>query len=271
MSARKSRDMTQDEARAFALSLPDTTEQSHMGRPDLRVQNKIFLTLPPDGRRAPLPERIRVSWVRDDAERGFMACSRLSLVRPSRAIMPFFRLFGSSTALLALLALLAGSGAGAQNNNCRPLAANTPTTGSLAKLNGSYLLLVYASSGPQAGRIAGGTLDLTTAAAPMRRNGTLYVGTASIDLKRVGARYAGSLLSRDPATPGVSIEVGGPTHKTGTVIFGSLRSKRADGSHAAPSTRGDVVEVSARGFRGFWRSTAPDGTSAAGYFCATRY
>ena len=50
MSASKSRDMTQDEARAFALSLPDTTEQSHMGRPDLRVQNKIFLTLPPDGR-----------------------------------------------------------------------------------------------------------------------------------------------------------------------------------------------------------------------------
>ena len=50
MGGSKSRSMTQDEARAFALSLPDTTEQSHMGRPDLRVQNKIFLTLPPDGR-----------------------------------------------------------------------------------------------------------------------------------------------------------------------------------------------------------------------------
>lgn len=203
-----------------------------------------------------------------------MACSRLSLVRPSRPIMPFFRVLGSSTVLLVLLALsalLVGSGAGAQNNNCRPLAANTPTTGSLANLSGSYLLLVYASTGPQAGRIAGGTLDLATAAAQLRRNGTWYVGSASIDLKRVGAGYAGSLLSRDPATPGVSIEVGGPTHKTGTVVFGSVRSKGANGSHAVPTTRGDLVEVSARGFRGFWRSMALNGASAAGYFCATRY
>lgn len=41
---------TQDEAREFALSLPETEQQSHMGRPDLRVRGKIFATLPEDGR-----------------------------------------------------------------------------------------------------------------------------------------------------------------------------------------------------------------------------
>lgn len=41
---------TQDEVRAFALSLPETSEESHMGRPDLRVRKKIFATLPTDGR-----------------------------------------------------------------------------------------------------------------------------------------------------------------------------------------------------------------------------
>lgn len=42
--------LTQDRARSFALSLPETHEHAHMGRPDLRVRNKIFMTLPEDGR-----------------------------------------------------------------------------------------------------------------------------------------------------------------------------------------------------------------------------
>jgi hypothetical protein len=41
---------SQDQVRAFALSLPETHEHAHMGRPDLRVRNKIFATLPEDGR-----------------------------------------------------------------------------------------------------------------------------------------------------------------------------------------------------------------------------
>lgn len=43
---------SQDEVRAFALSLPETHEHSHFDRPDIRVRNKIFVTLPPDGRTA---------------------------------------------------------------------------------------------------------------------------------------------------------------------------------------------------------------------------
>lgn len=37
--------MTADEFRALALSLPEATEQSHMGHPDFRVRGKIFATL----------------------------------------------------------------------------------------------------------------------------------------------------------------------------------------------------------------------------------
>ena len=40
---------TQDQVRAFALALPEAHEHSHMGRPDLRVRNKIFATLPQEG------------------------------------------------------------------------------------------------------------------------------------------------------------------------------------------------------------------------------
>lgn len=41
---------TQDQVRSFALSLPEAHEDSHSGRPDLRVRGKIFATLPQDGR-----------------------------------------------------------------------------------------------------------------------------------------------------------------------------------------------------------------------------
>lgn len=41
---------SQEEVRRFALSLPEAHEHSHFGRPDLRVRNKIFATLPEDGR-----------------------------------------------------------------------------------------------------------------------------------------------------------------------------------------------------------------------------
>jgi hypothetical protein len=41
--------LSQEQVRAFALSLPESHQHSHMGRPDLRVRNKIFATLPEDG------------------------------------------------------------------------------------------------------------------------------------------------------------------------------------------------------------------------------
>jgi hypothetical protein len=37
--------VTEDEARALALALPETVEQDHHGRPSFRVAGKIFATL----------------------------------------------------------------------------------------------------------------------------------------------------------------------------------------------------------------------------------
>jgi hypothetical protein len=42
--------LTQADARALALELPETHEASHMGTPDLRVRGKIFATLPAAGK-----------------------------------------------------------------------------------------------------------------------------------------------------------------------------------------------------------------------------
>lgn len=46
----KGRHLTQQDFRQLALGLPEAEQSSHMGRPDLRVRNKIFATLPEDGR-----------------------------------------------------------------------------------------------------------------------------------------------------------------------------------------------------------------------------
>jgi hypothetical protein len=41
-------EMTADEFRSLALSLPEVSEDAHMGHPDFRVRRKIFATLGPD-------------------------------------------------------------------------------------------------------------------------------------------------------------------------------------------------------------------------------
>jgi hypothetical protein len=41
--------MTVAQARAFALSLPETTEEPHFDKASFRVRGKIFATMPPDG------------------------------------------------------------------------------------------------------------------------------------------------------------------------------------------------------------------------------
>ncbi len=41
--------MTLDEARSFALSLPETTEQPHFEKSSFRVRGRIFATAAPDG------------------------------------------------------------------------------------------------------------------------------------------------------------------------------------------------------------------------------
>ena len=40
--------MTADEYRSLALTLPEATEDAHMGHPDFRVRKKIFATLGPE-------------------------------------------------------------------------------------------------------------------------------------------------------------------------------------------------------------------------------
>lgn len=40
---------TLDQARRFALSLPETTEEPHFDMSSFRVRGKIFATVPPDG------------------------------------------------------------------------------------------------------------------------------------------------------------------------------------------------------------------------------
>ena len=42
--------MDTDDARRIALSLPEAEEKAHFDKPDFRVRNRIFASLPPGGR-----------------------------------------------------------------------------------------------------------------------------------------------------------------------------------------------------------------------------
>lgn len=42
--------MSPDDLRRIALSLPGAEEKSHFDKPDFRVRNRIFATLPPGGK-----------------------------------------------------------------------------------------------------------------------------------------------------------------------------------------------------------------------------
>jgi hypothetical protein len=46
----KRRRITHSVVRRLALGLPEVVESSHLDRPDFRVRNRIFATLPPDNR-----------------------------------------------------------------------------------------------------------------------------------------------------------------------------------------------------------------------------
>ncbi|MDR7224829.1 MmcQ/YjbR family DNA-binding protein [Aminobacter aminovorans] len=41
--------MTREDVRRIALELPGATEKSHFGKPDFRVRDRVFATLPEDG------------------------------------------------------------------------------------------------------------------------------------------------------------------------------------------------------------------------------
>jgi len=41
--------MTPEDVRRIALELPGATEKSHFGKPDFRVRDRVFVTLPEDG------------------------------------------------------------------------------------------------------------------------------------------------------------------------------------------------------------------------------
>jgi hypothetical protein len=41
--------MTAEDFRQIALALPEAEEKSHFGKPDFRVRNRIFASLPPGG------------------------------------------------------------------------------------------------------------------------------------------------------------------------------------------------------------------------------
>ena len=59
--------MTADEFRALALELPGAIEDSHMGHPDFRIDNRIFATLGPrpDHGLVKLPVDEQARYVRD--------------------------------------------------------------------------------------------------------------------------------------------------------------------------------------------------------------
>lgn len=170
----------------------------------------------------------------------------------------------------AALLVLAGAPLRAQNYNCLPPSSRGARVVNIDSLRGSTLLIAYGESGPRKGRITSGTLDLAAPGEALRASGVLLAGTTTIDLARIGAQFTGSLRSRDPFAPGVTLE-GGADGRPFTLTLGSVRQRDATGEWRAPVTRFELVEKTLRGYRGTWRTLGAVGAAGSGYFCASRF
>ena len=157
-----------------------------------------------------------------------------------------------------------------QTNNCIPPTSHSSPVTSLDQLRGSTLLIVYATAGPRKGRITSGTVDMEVASAELKRRGIVMVGSSTLDLRRVGAQYVGSLRSRDPGAPGVTLEAQA-AGRSASLTFGSIRTAGTNGVIAVPVTRFDLSEKSHKGFRGLWHTIGGVGAQGSGYFCASRF
>lgn len=172
--------------------------------------------------------------------------------------------------ILAGLLLAPSATLAAQDTNCLPPSSRRTPVTSLDSLRGTTLLVAYATAGPGKGRITSGTLDLQPAGDVMRRAGAVLIGATTIDLRRIAAEYTGSLSSKDPATPGVTLEAG-VDGRPPTLTLGSVRLRDAQGAITSPITRLELVEKAVKGYRGYWRTLHATGEAASGYFCLSRF
>src|SRR5258705_11949316 len=79
--------------RRLALALPESFESSHFSRPDFRVHNKIFATLPPDGQTVVLrlaPANVDALVVADPVAFWNEWRGRWLRIRPERVALPLF-------------------------------------------------------------------------------------------------------------------------------------------------------------------------------------
>ncbi len=105
--------MTDDEFRDIALEMPGAIEDSHMGHPDFRINNRIFATLGPrpDHGMVKLPPEEQQHYIREHADaflpingawgakgatRVILSAATIALVRP--AMVAAWRSVGEATA-----------------------------------------------------------------------------------------------------------------------------------------------------------------------------
>jgi hypothetical protein len=115
-----------------------------------------------------------------------------------------------------------------------------------------------------------GELTLTERPAGMRSvDGwtTPLQGTAEIEIRRVGAQDTGSLMSDDPAAPGVLVLEDGGAEPTILLRLGSSANRTDLTAFDAAYTVLTVRGIDGGSFAGSWRSGA-FGDEVSGYFCA---
>ena len=104
----------------------------------------------------------------------------------------------------------------------------------------------------------------------LRGASTPLYGAADVDLRAVGAHEAGDIGSDAPAAPGALVlEFDRDGARNILLRLGSAANRRdtvlPDGAYMVL----EVLEISADGFSGSWRSGSYS-SRASGYFCATR-
>jgi hypothetical protein len=192
-------------------------------------------------------------------------------------------LSGRSLAV-AVLVGCSGAAGGATPEECAPVTAEIPASGTVTPAVGEYQLRLVATSGAKTGASVEGTLSLQPQPDALRyRTGLggtvdtsvvhpLY-GSADVDLAAVDAVSVGSTTSKDPMQPGVLVV---ERHTSGddasieiVVRLGSEANRRDRQRFDGGYTVLRVRHVSDKRMAGTWASGIT-AERAAGYFCARK-
>ena len=160
-----------------------------------------------------------------------------------------------------------------RKDSCIATSRQLSVDATLAGKTGSYQLTLVEVAHGRDSRSVRGMLTLWKQVEGLEtwsNASTPLYGFTDVDVKSVGAYRVGSLISEDPAAPGVLVIEGNYSGELNIILrLGSIANQRDLKRYDGAYTVLEVHKINADGFAGSWRS-GKFGSRTKGYFCAKK-